>query len=435
MEKAQQALVEAKRLEVVTRQAEVSAKKYEAAAQKKEAEATRKQAETKKREVEAKKHEAEAKRREAEVKKLEAETKKREAETKDRMAEAQRKVEAARQRVLEARLKAEQAKQKKEQASKREEDARRKEEDARGREIDTGSRLENARRPGPALEPPPPSWQTLGSPRHDASEAEDTVRLVATKVDAANSSAEARLGQEALLEQERLQGKEEGRLREEQWHADERERMERERLNSVGVSWDLPVARSTTTSPGRRSPATNSSIGSTPLYSALSDSEQHRKIAEAGRQRDQSQPQRHLDAIPRQRPRQAQRLIERERQDSMGVPFNSWGLHPPAGSAASSRSATPNSFSGSMQSTRPSHIGNLHTPSLSTSPSTTFSTTRKALPAGIGAQRREHLEKGEERLESERQAKVPFPRRSHSTSRKAQEIVDTTHAQRLPRLK
>jgi hypothetical protein len=436
MEKAQ-------RLEVVARQAEVSAKMYEAAAHKKEAEAKRKQAGTKKHEVEAEKHEAEAKRREAEVKERATETKKREAETKERMAEAQRKVEAARQTVLEARLKAEEAKRDKEQASNREE------EDARSREVDTPS---NARRkdhcPGPALEPP--SWQTLGSSRDEVSEAEDTARLVATKADAANRSAEARLDRDALLEQERLQGKEEDRRREEQWHADERERMERERQNSVGVSWDLPVARSTTTFTGGRT-APNSSVGSTPpnrpshignpatiegiVHSALSDSELHRKIAEPGRQRDQSQPQWHLDAIPRQRPRQAQRLIESERQNSMGVPLDSRGLHPPASSAASSRSATPNSFSGSMQSTRPSHIGNLNTPSLSTSPSTTFSTTRKAPPADIGAQRREHFEQGEKRLEIERQAKVPFPRRSHSTSRKPQEIVDTTHAQRLPRLK
>ena len=203
------------------------------------------------------------------------------------------------------------------------------------------------------------------------------------------------------------------------------------------------MARSTTTSTGGRSPAPNSSVGSTPsnrpshriVHSALSDSEQHRKFAEPGRQRDQSQSQRHLDAIPRQRPRPAQRLIEHERQDSIGVPFDSLGLHLPTGSAASSRSATPNSSFGSMQSTHPSHKGNLNIPSLSTSPSTALPTTRKAPPAGIGAQRRERFEQEEERLESERQAKVPFPRRSHSTSRKPQEIVDTTHAQRLPRLK
>jgi hypothetical protein len=251
--------------------------------------------------------------------------------------------------------------------------------------------------------------------------------------------------------------------------------MERERQNSVGVSW-VP-ARSTTTSTGGRSPAPNSSVGSTPsnrpshmgnpatmegiVHPALSDSEQRRKIAEPGRQRDQSLPQRHQDEILRQRAREAQRLMERERQNSVGVPFDSWGLHPPAGptaTSASSCSATPNSSLGSTQPGHPSRIGNLITPSSSTFPSTVSSTTRNAPLAGVRAgdlrkpsasksegeqarraeerarQQWEHFGREDERLESGRQAKVPFPR-SHSISRKPHETVDTTHAQRLPRLK
>ena len=520
--KARQSLLEAKRLEVVARQAEVAAKMYEAATQKKEAEAKR-EVGTKKREAEAKQREAEAKRREAEEKKRETKAKKREAETetKERMVEAQRKVEAARQRVFEAHLKEEEAKRNLEQASKREEDARRKEDDAR-RRLDDARRKDHS--PGQALETP--TWQALGSSRNEVTRAEDTTQFELTKADAAK-----RLDREHLIEQERLlveaQRREENRFRDEQWRADEKERckvfeeqprkfdeksrrpvepcqqqhlhqygipgqrareeqeefdlgearraMERERQNSVGVSW--VAARSTTTSTGSRSPAPNSSVGSTPSnrpshmgnpatmegigHPALSDSEQRRKIAEPGRQHDQSQPQRHQDEIPRQRIREVQRLMERDRQNSVGVPFDSWGLHPPAGptvTSASSRSATPNSSFGSTQSTRPSRIGNSNTHS-SSSPSTVFSTSRKAPLAGTRAgdlripsaskleegergrraeervrQQREHFGREDEQLEGGRQAKVPFPR-SHSISRKPQEIVDTTHAQRLPRMK
>jgi hypothetical protein len=275
-----QGMVEAERIEVGARHTEASAKMRHAAAQKKVAEAKRNEAEAKKRETEAQDKVEEARQRELEARQKEEMAKRNEEAARQREEEARRKEEDARRREDDARRRLEDARQREMLAQQREEEARRfeekvrKEDEARRKEDAARRRKEKdelrtvtkeeERKPRPAQEKA--TRHALGSSRHErnevAREADDTAQIEATKVDAANRSAEVESAapqhknqsssqvraqtkwqrDSALEERHRKQLEEQHRLKEQRYLEEKRreeERHQREREEQVRLDEEL----------------------------------------------------------------------------------------------------------------------------------------------------------------------------------------------------
>jgi hypothetical protein len=400
---------DARQREMLARQKEEDARRFEEEARKKEEEARKKEDEARRKEEEAGRRREEAKRSEEEYERKKREIERKEAELKKREAELLLKEQAARLAQEEAARQALESSRLEPESPSRDDD-----EDISRLEAEEAARADASNRAAEEAE---------STAREQERQQRANVRK-ASKAQAKRQKEKAleeqrrqkeieeqqqqRLEEQRLLEVER-QRLEEQRLLEERRREQEEQirldeelsRQEQERLDREALFEQERLLAATQEREANRLLEEQRRAVEEERLRVLE--EQRRKADEKNRQRDEQRhhQQQHHDEVHRQRAREEQqrefqrreaqyyqRTLERERQNSMGAPIESWATpHRPGsttgsttGSAGdrSSASSTFSSSAGSTWSSRPTSMSSSHT--TNTSSSIPFSTTPKPSP-------------------------------------------------------